>query len=385
MRIAYIYPALTTVGGADRVIVNKANYFADVCGYEVYIITTHQNGQPSFFPLSKKVKHFDMAVNFKEQYRHSFFVQGFIYFKLLRVYKKRLSDLLKELKADFVLTTISRDIDFLHSIQDGSIKIAEAHAPKPYLRNLHLMQRRNFLYRIVGKIWTRRLERVAKKFDAFVVLTQKDAEAWSKVRKCTIIPNALPFTPDKISNCKNKNIISVGRLFEEKGYDRLIEAWAEVAPKHPDWKLNIYGNGELNNFLTSLIQEKGLAGSFIINDPVNNIIDKYAESSFYVMSSRFEGFGMVLIEAMACGLPVIAFNCPVGPANIINNDADGFLVKDGDINGLAEKIDYLIDHEALRIQMGEAAQINVSRYKEATIMQKWIDLFKLLKDKQIKN
>lgn len=383
MKIAYVFPALSAVCGADRVITEKANYFADKLGYEVYMITTQQNGAPTFFPLSEKIKHIDLDVNFLRQYQHSFFVRGFIFFRLLKIYKKRLSNLLKELNADFVISTISRDIGFLNSIHDGSIKIAEAHAPKPYLRNLHLMQKQNLLYRIAGKIGTKQMEKAVKRFDAFVVLTQKDADLWSKVRECTVIPNALPFFPDKTSNCKNKSIISVGRLHEEKGYDRLIEAWAQVALKHPDWKLNIFGNGKLNYFLTNLIQKKGLTESILIHDPVNNIIDKYIESSFYVMSSRFEAFGMVLIEAMACGLPVISFNCPIGPASIISNN-DGFLVKEGDINGLAEKICYLIDNEDLRIQMGIAARNNVTCYKEDIIMQKWVDLFKSLKDKQLK-
>lgn len=120
MRIAYIYPALTTTGGADRIIVNKANYFADKLDYDVFIITAHQNGKPSFFPLSKKVTHIDLGVNFNEQYRYSFIKRGFIYFKLLHSYKRKLSELLKSIKADFVITTISRDIDFIHSICDGS-------------------------------------------------------------------------------------------------------------------------------------------------------------------------------------------------------------------------------------------------------------------------
>jgi len=380
MRLIYIYPALTTVGGADRVIVDKANYFAEKCGYEVYIVTTHQNGQPSFFPLSEKVKHIDLGVNFNEQYRHSFFVRGFIYLKLLRIYKKKLSNVLNELKADFTLTTISRDIDFLHSIKDGSIKIAEAHISKKYLRNLHLMQKGNFLYRIAGKIWEYRLEKAVKKFNAFVVLTQKDADNWKMIRSCTIIPDSLPFFPNKVSDCKKKQILSVGRLYEQKGYDMLIEAWLLVVKKHPDWKLYIYGSGELQEYLIGLIIKKGLSDSLFIKEPIKNIVDKYIESSLYVMSSRFEGFGMVLVEAMACGLPVISFDCPDGPSDIIANNEDGILVENGNIQQLAEKMSYMIEHEEIRVQMGQRARENVKRYNQETIMQKWIELFQSLKN-----
>jgi len=385
MRIIYVHPSLTTFGGAERVLVNKANYFAEKYGYEVYIVTAHQLGHPIPFPLSNKVIHIDLAVNFNKQYRHNFFVRGFIYLKLLHIYKNKLSKILKELKGDFTLSTISRDIDFLHSINDGSIKIIEAHMPKRFLRSLYKFQSRNFLYKIAGRIWTKRLENTAIKFDALVVLTQKDADSWSNIRQCTVIPNPLPFYPEQASNCTGKKIISVGRISKEKGYDRLVEAWALIASRYKEWKINVYGDGELKSQIKELIKEKGLSDSLILNNPENNVIEKYIESSFYVMCSRFEGFGMVLIEAMACGLPVISFNCPEGPVNIISNNDDGFLVEDGDIVQFAEKMSLLMDNEELRIEMGKRARENVKRYKQDVIMQKWVELFTSLKDKNKTN
>jgi len=379
MKIVYIYPALTTVGGADRVIVDKANYFADRCGYEVYIVTAHQNGRPSFFKVSEKVKHVDLNVNFDEQYHHSFFVRGFIYLRLLHVYKKKLSILLKELKADFTLTTISRDVDFLNSIKDGSLKIAEAHVSKKFLRNLHLMQDHGFLYKIAGILWNKRLEYAAKRFDAFVVLTEQDAKNWKKIRYCNVIPNSIPFYPEIPSTCINKKVISVGRFYAQKGFDFLIDAWSLIVIQHPGWELNIYGNGELEDELTKSISNKNLADSIFLKKPVKNISDKYQESSLYVMSSRFEGFGMVLIEAMACGLPVISFNCPDGPSDIITDNEDGFLVENENVQLLAEKISVLIENEDLRIDMGQKARENVKRYSQDIVMQKWIDLFQSLK------
>lgn len=384
MKIAYIYPALTAVGGADRVITEKANYFAEKCNYEVYIITAHQNGQPLFFPLSKKVKHIDLGVNFDEQYKHSFFMRGYVYFKLLRIYKKKMEELLKFLKLDFTISAISREIDFLTSIDDGSIKIVEAHVSKIFLRNLHLMKNKNILYQITRYIWTKRLESAIKEFAALIVLTTDDAKHWENIKKAIVIPNSLPFYPDKTSNCESKKIISVGRLNEQKGYNMLLKAWQNIAPIHPEWSIHIYGNGELKGELLKEIESKRLSNSFFIEEPVTNITDKYSESSFYVMSSRFEGFGMVLIEAMACGLPTISFDCPNGPADIIANNEDGYLVTNGNIAELAEKINYLIENEETRKSMGIKARENVKRYLPDKVISKWIELFESLKNQSTK-
>jgi glycosyltransferase involved in cell wall biosynthesis len=375
MKIAYIYPALTTMGGADRVVTEKANYFAETCGYQVFIITAHQMGAPLSFPLSPKVQHIDLAVDFNQQYQYGFVKRGLVYLKLIKLYKQKLATLLPMLKLDIVLTTISRDVDFLTSIRDGSYKFAEAHVSKKYIRNNHLLQQRGGLYALIGKIWAWRLEKAIKQFTGLVVLTHNDALKWESIVKATIIPNAYPFYPAETSNCTSKKVISVGRLEEQKGYDKLVDVWALVHAKHPDWTLTVYGEGSLQPMLTQKITEKHLTHSFIIEKPVRNIIDKYTESSIYVMSSTFEGFGMVLVEAMTCGVPVVSFNCPDGPSEIINVGEDGFLIAPGDIQAMAEKIIYLIENEYARQTMGSNARKNIQRYSPEVVMQQWVQLF----------
>lgn len=295
-----------------------------------------------------------------------------------------MEELLKFLKLDFTISAISREIDFLTSIDDGSIKIVEAHVSKIFLRNLHLMKNKNILYQITRYIWTKRLESAIKEFAALIVLTTDDAKHWENIKKAIVIPNSLPFYPDKTSNCESKKIISVGRLNEQKGYNMLLKAWQNIAPIHPEWSIHIYGNGELKGELLKEIESKRLSNSFFIEEPVTNITDKYSESSFYVMSSRFEGFGMVLIEAMACGLPTISFDCPNGPADIIANNEDGYLVTNGNIAELAEKINYLIENEETRKSMGIKARENVKRYLPDKVISKWIELFESLKNQSTK-
>ena len=378
MKIIYLFPALDTVGGADRVITEKVNYFAEVFGYEMYVVTAHQNNVPFFFPLSPKVKHIDLNVNFNRQYGLPIWKRAYVYLTLLHEYRQKLKKLLFTIRPDFTITTISRDIDFLHSIQDGSKKIAEAHIAKPFIRNLHKMANEGFVYKIIGKIWTHKLEQAIKSFDALVVLTQYDAESWRKTKKAVVIPNSMPFYPQETSSCMSKKVISVGRYDEQKGYDMLIDAWEVVYRTYPDWHLFIYGDGVLKKDFEQSIKQKHLEQNIILCAPVKDIEQKYLESSMYVMSSRFEGFGMVLIEAMACGLPCISFDCPHGPSDIIKDEIDGLLVENGNVQLLSQKRCRLIQDDTLRQQMGIHARKNVLRYSKENIMQQWKDLFERL-------
>lgn len=383
MRIAYILSALNMVGGLERVVTEKANYFAEKLNYDVYVITAHQKNAPFFNPLSPKVRHVDLDVDFLKLYHYSFLNRGILYFKLLRVYRKKLETLLRELNLDIAISAISREIDFLYKLHDGSIKIVEAHLAKEYLRNLHEMPSRGFPYNLAGKYFTWKLENSVSKFGELVVLTRQDAQSWSKVRSSTVIPNALTFKTNGISNCKNKTIISVGRLYDQKGYDLLIDAWTIVHNTHKDWVLNIFGQGTLHDQLSEKIVGLGLGDRIFLKEPVRNIADKYAGSAFYVMSSRYEGFGMVLIEAMSCGLPVVSFDCPCGPSEIILEGEDGLIVENGNVDELAEKILYMIENEDDRIRMGRNAQRNVQRYNQKMIMGQWSQLFeKLVNEKK---
>lgn len=375
MKIVYLYTALVTVGGADRVVTEKANYLAEVLGHDVYIITDSQNGRQPVFPLSTKVKHIDLDVNFDKQYHHGLVIRAYYYFSLMRLYKKRLGKLLDEIKADVVITTLGRDLDFLTKLNDGSKKVGESHIAKQYTRNFHLMEVRGFPYKQIAQYWRRKQEKAVKKLDAFVVLTQYDAESWKEIKVANIIPNSLPFYTAESSSLDKKQIITVGRLSEQKGFDLLVSAWSYITKKHPDWEIHLYGEGELENELKKSITQNGIEDSFIIHKPVKNIKEKYLESSIYVMSSRFEGFGMVLIEAMACGVPCISFDCPHGPSYIIKDGEDGILVENGNVERLAEAISTLITDTDKRVAMGKAAKQNVLRYSQENIMKQWESLF----------
>lgn len=381
MRIVYIYTAVCTMGGVDRILTTKANYLAEQPGYEVFLITDSQCGQPFTFPLSERVKHIDLGLDFGKQYTYSLPRRFFYYLMRMRTYRYRLERLLTELHADVTISTLGREMDFLPMLRDGSVKVGETHIAKHFCRNFHLMEQRGGLHRWMAKYWRRKQEEAVRKLDALVVLTPNDAESWRAVKEAVIIPN--PITLHPVAPCRYaaKRILSVGRLTEQKGFDLLIRAWVEVSRRFPDWHLTIYGEGEERESLLQQIHHLGVEGSITLHNPVPHIEEEMTKHSLFVLSSRFEGFGLVLVEAMTCGLPVVSFDCPHGPRDIIAHGKDGLLVPNGDIHALAEAMVRLMEHAELRQQMGVQGQKDVQRYAIDTVMARWMQLFESLRDK----
>ena len=377
MKVLYAVEAVNLRGGYDRIIIEKANYLAEH-GCEVIIcVSSHALSKP-FYPISEKVKLVDLNIDFHQQYKHTLFIRAYIYKILMRRYRKMLSQLLNIEHPDIVITTLGREIDFITDIDDGSVKVGESHIAKEYVRNFHLLEQRGFIYRMLARYWRKKVERAAGKLDALVLLTQHDADSWTGIAKTVVIPNSLPFYPSISSTCDNKQAIYVGRFNEQKGLEYLVDAWAKVYRLHPDWTLHLYGDGEQKNMLENLIKDAKLQDVVIIHQPTPQIMDRYLESSIFVLTSRFEGLPMVLIEAMACGLPIVSFNCPWGPADIIKNKEDGFLVEYLNTDEEAEKICQLIEDPQLRKTMGINARKNIRRYERDTVMKQWTDLFESL-------
>lgn len=374
MKVVYAVEAVNLSGGYDRVIIEKANYLAEH-GFDVIItVASHALAEPCY-EISEKVRLVDFGIDFHQQYGHHLFYRAFIYFVMMRRYRRALNELLFFERPDIVITTLGREIDFITKIHDGSVKIGESHIAKNYVRNLHLMEQNGIAQRMIARLWRRKMDKLVGQLDALVLLTQHDADSWSGLTKTVVIPNSLPFFPEKPSTCNQKQVIFVGRLNEQKGLEYLVETWERVHQKHKDWTLQIYGDGDQRDLLHHLIREAKMEDTVIVNQPTRQIMDRYLESSIFLLTSRFEGFGMVLIEAMACGVPVVSFDCPWGPADIIKNGEDGFLV--GYLNTIeaAEKVVQLIESPELRKEMGIRARENVQRYSRNTVMKQWIDLF----------
>jgi len=385
MKILYCLVDSSRPGGMERIISCKANYLADILGYDVSIITTDRGNKGNFYRFSDKIHFIDLDINYWELNQYSFAKKFWIQIKKRKVHKKKLAEYLFQQKPDIVISTYTHEFTLLPSIKDGSKRIGEIHFSKHYNRIENKNKIQPFLNKIFSRLAEWRKHSYITKYDKFIVLTKADLQNWKKYPDVEYIYNTLSFYPEETAPLNAKRVISVGRLALQKGYDMLIEAWEKVYTAYPDWRLDIFGEGEDSDFLHRLISSKKLEHVITINTPTGNIISEYLNSSVYVMSSRYEGFPMVLIESQTCGLPCISFDCPDGPAEIITDCEDGFLVENGSVTLLAEKIKTLIENESLRIEMGKKAKENVKRFSPDIIMKEWDRLFReILSEKQLK-
>lgn len=374
MKIVYCIPDCSYSGGTERTLSLQANYFAEN-GHEVHIVTTEKPYKAyNSYVFSDKIKFHNLSINYKEVDNLTSLSGIISKIKKNQVHFKKLTTLLTAIKSDFTITLYGHELSFLYKIKDGSKKIIEFHFSR-YYKKIECSNNTSLLKKwfVFLKEWRKRY--FIHNYDAFVVLTQEDAINWKKYKKTYVIPNAIPFVHIHTSNCQNKKIISVGRLTFQKGYDMLIEAWNMIANKYPEWEINIYGSGEEYSKLISKIEKYNLSNSLKIYPPVNDIKSKYIESAIYVMSSRYEGLPMVLIEAMSCGLPCISFACPCGPSEIIKNGDNGYIVPERNIRALADKMQILIENEKKRKEMGRRAKQEIACYSKEHVMSLWSNLF----------
>lgn len=374
-KLAYCIPSLDHSGGMERVLTAKANYLADNMGYDVNIIITDDKDTAPFFPISPKVNVIQLEVNIDNLWKYPLWKRLFIYQSKMWLYKHRLEQCLKVLSPDITISMLRREINFLTDLKDGSIKLGEIHFGRYRYREANFRFLPAFVNKVISYFWMRQLTNKLKHLQHFVVLTHEDAEAWKELSNVIVIPNPITIETTTKSDCSSRTVIAVGRYTYQKGFDLLIQAWSIVNKTHPDWILNIYGGGD-NTAYQQQADILGLHDSVHCNSLAVDIREKYVESSIFVLSSRFEGFGLVIAEAMRCGLPPVSFACPCGPRDIINDGVDGLLCQNGDIKSLAEKICTLIDNVTLRKEMGKKASEDVERFSIDNVMQEWDALFK---------
>lgn len=354
IRICVIADQLYKSGGIERVLSHRINHWI-MSGYEVHIITSENEQRRPYFFYDSRMIHHDILGGFNKS------LSLLSLFNLMLSYKYffKLKSKISEIKPNvIVMTNYHYDYYFLPLIVGSTYCIKEYHSSFSEKINL------------IG-----RLKRYYTNFyDAHVFLSREE-EILHSIHNSVVIPNPIITTkdyPNKLSE-RRKVIVTAGRIVGIKGFERLIESWSKIAEKYPDWRLDIYGDGEPSyiDSLELLISKRNLTSSTSIHSSSPDIMSKMLDSRIYAMSSLTECFPMVLLEAMQSRMAIVAFDCPTGPRNIIKSYKTGILVEDNNIDNFALSLDMIINDEGFAQRMANNGFIEVKQYDVNIVMKKW--------------
>lgn len=355
MNLLYITNGINGSGGLERVLSVKASCLAEHYDYKVHILCLNDADKNPFYKFSNKIDFYSVEVSGNPA---SYFLK----------YKTRIQKIISQIKPDIISVCDDGLKGFFlpRMIHTDAKWVYERHVSKQIEDN----ENYGFLKKKIIRLKWKLMDYAGKRFDKFIVLTNGNTKEWKGFNNLMVIPNPLSFYPKENAKLENKIVICVGRIMYQKGQDLLIQIWESLSGDFPGWELHLYGKEN-----PDFINTNQLPDNIKYFPPEKNIKSKYLESSVYAMSSRFEGFGMVLTEAMACGVPCVSFDCPYGPGDIIKDGEDGFLVDNGDLNNFEEKLKDLIQNREKRKQFGKAARENVKRYSVDEVINKWNGLF----------
>ncbi|TDE02277.1 glycosyltransferase family 4 protein [Flavobacterium sandaracinum] len=360
MKLLYVVPNINNEGGVARVLSIKANYLIEKLGYEVHILTQNEGFSPLFYSFNSNIFFHDMVLKGNLlQFFNSFSIGLKTKIKTIQPDVIIVCD--NGLKAYLIPFILKIKIPLVLEMHSSKF-IEERKLDKSIFTKA--VAKATLVFKKIG----------IQQYDRFVVETSGSIAEWN-IKNTIVIPNPLWFASNKVSALENKKGIAVGRHTYEKGFDRLLQIWKKVVAKHPDWILEVYGKSSGNVDLKVVAENLNIGNNIVFHEPVQDIEQKYLEASFYLMTSRFEGFGMVLIEAMASGLPCVAYDCPCGPRGIISQGEDGFLIKNGNESDYVKAVETLIENNTVRNEMGTKAKVSSKKYHIDAIMETWNQLF----------
>ena len=371
MKILYVYQTLARFGGVERVLADKMNYMARNYGYDIYMLTRDQGCHEIPFPLEEGVHYGDLGIRLHTQYKYKGFRRFLENIKLQIRYEARLARKIHEINPDIIIGTDVMPARSLVRHKGKAKIIIESHSM--YMMT-YAEKSRNYV-----KVLLRKMAfRAYRKADVLVTLTRGDLEDWKNKnhnKTIMVIPNVVSLNNTGCySTQTSKRVIFVGRFAKLKGVPYLIDIWSKIQKLHNDWTLDFYGDGEEKDLYFPAMSSQNI----IVHEPTNKIHEEYCKCSILILTSLCESFSLVIPEAMSCGLPVVSFDCPYGPRDIITDGEDGFLIPQFNIELFVEKLSFLMDNQEIRIKMGKKAIESSRRYDAKQIMPKWKDLFESL-------
>ncbi|WP_353087200.1 glycosyltransferase [Flavobacterium sp.] len=363
MKVLFTTDQIYKHGGIEKVMALKANYFARTLGYSVTILTTEQMGKAPCYPLDPSISLIDLEINYV---RHKSYFHPVNFFRVFTHYR-RWHKAMQTCTPDVVVVcNYAFDFFWIPFRVGSQVKtFKEYHSSRFYY---HQSRQKASIFR---RLWDRFYGYFESKYTKVVVLNP-DEVAFYPQAQTVVIPNPMARFPQQAS-LKATKVIAAGRLAPVKGFERMIALWRDVVVQHPEWQLDIYGEGEPEYIaqLQQLIQHYQLDQHVFFKTPVPSLQPVLLDYSFYLMTSWTECFPMVLLEALSVGLPILAYDSPTGPRHIVTHEEDGFLAPEGDSAIMLKNITFVILNAQERQAMGARAYNHSSRFELPIVMASW--------------
>lgn len=371
--IVYLVGALHKPGNRLRIICQKINWLAENTGYKVHVVLTEGADKQLCYDLSPKVRVVNLNINYDELKEFSLFKRLFSYVKKQRLYKRLLTDYLLKVAPIVTVSVIRYEISFLYKIMDGSYKIGELHFDKNIYKSFYSKYFSFWINRLLMNGWYYRCLYQLKRMDAFVVETEEAMNGWENVLPNMVtIPNPLKEYPKDVADSNTQKVLALGNFNQNLGFNQLILAWEHLAPKYPEWRLHLYGNGD-QSYYKELIKERKLTRYIQCHSCPNDLSQIYPLYSLLVQMCEHDDYGRYLMEAMSYGLPCIALDVSHGPKDLIQDEKNGFLIVHDRLSDFTSKLGLLIHDNELRHEMQKYAREFARKYTLDSIMPRWVD------------
>ncbi len=361
--LCFICFNIEDMGGITRVMSNICREFENSEDYKLSIISICDTGKETHYSFSENIKIFKLNNNPDDRIRNIIFKS---FFPLKKIFKNNSFD----------------------------VVLMEGHYIPPIVLPLKIFVRSKFIFCDHGSLTNQLNDKKATFFrklsskicEKIIVLTEQTKSEYKKLfdisdYKISVIPNFVDEDILKFKqeyNKESKIILSSGRFTKEKGFDMLIDVASMVLSKHPDWQWQIYGDGPERNKIEKLIKEKKLENCVKLMGLADNMYDKYKDAGIFVLTSYREGFALVLLEAKACGLPTVSFDCTSGPSEIISNNVDGYLIPCYNRLMMSAKICTLVENDDLRKRFSRHSKSGIEKFLKHEVMKKWNNTIKEL-------
>lgn len=363
MHITFIHENLAIKGGLERIICEKMNAFADVPDMKVTFVEIFAHDNADCYHTSAKVNRASLGIRKTHNWLLKPMMLPLLWVRLRRTLRREQPDIVS-VSTLWGLIMASLMIGILRPKRTTKV-IFESHSPR---------------HRLLLKFLLPRMER---NVDCIVALTRGDAEEWKVCRRVEVIHNFCPSLASdntkheapRTDKPTKRRCIAIGRLSEQKNFAALIDIWKRVNERHPDWHLDIIGDGPLHDDLQRQIDDNALSTAITLQPFTERISEEYDTADILLMTSLYEGLPMTLIEAQTHGLPIVAFDCDYGPRDVITHGEDGYLIAPGDNNAFTDAVSRLICNDTMRTAMGNEALSSASRFSKERIIRQWMREF----------